>query len=131
MFTAPDAQVQAVLNLVTSPWRGTEQLDQLAATIVSPHHLRLFFGRLLDPAWLLTLHNAGLVPLPSDGELWPVAAITNGLGRTHPDAVANLLHSLADDTRLVKPPPAAADFELALDHSVSPLSARPEPAVPG
>jgi hypothetical protein len=131
MFTAPDAQVQAVLNLATSPWRGTEQLDQLAATIVSPQHLRLFFGRLLDPAWLLTLHNAGLVPLPSDGELWPVAAITNGLGRTHPDAVANLLHSLADDTRLVKPPPAAADFELALDHSVGPLSARPEPAVPG
>ena len=112
MFTAPDAQVQAVLDLAATPWQGPEQLDALTGIIASPHHLRLFFSRLLDPAWLAAMLDAELVPLPHDGEPWPVAAVTNGLGRTHPAAVTDLLSRLAAQTRQITPPAAATDFEL-------------------
>ena len=112
MFTAPDAQVQAVLDLAATPWRDPEQLDTLADIIASPHHLRLFFGRLLDPAWLAAMLDAGLVPLPEDGEPWPVAAVIDGLGRTHPAAVADLLSRLAAQTRRTRLAAVGVDFEL-------------------
>ena len=99
MFTTPDAQVRAILRLATARYTGPEQLDQLKAVVVTPHHLRLLFARLVDPAWLLALHDAGLVSLPRSDEPWPVSAITDGLGRTHPREVAALLQRLMVDTR--------------------------------
>ena len=112
MFTAPDAQVRAVLDLAATPWRGPDQLVALSRVIVSPHHLRLFFGRLLDPAWLAALLDADLVPLPADDGSWPVAAVINGLGRTHPAVVAGMLAQLAARTKEISPPPIPVDFEL-------------------
>lgn len=64
MFTPPDKVVHALRELALEPWQGSEQVEQLRELATNPHHLRLFFGRLADPAWLTPLYEAGLIQLP-------------------------------------------------------------------
>ena len=108
MFTTPDAQVRAILDLATADYSGPEQVDQLQAVVADPHHLRLFFGRPRDPAWLIPLYDAGLVPLPAHGEVWPFAAAADGRGRTHRHDMSQLLQRLVVDSRSVEAAPRTA-----------------------
>lgn len=50
-----------------------------------------------DRAWLVPLCDAGIVRLPQADQIWSVTALTNGLGRTEPEAVADLLLRLMGD----------------------------------
>jgi hypothetical protein len=113
MFTPPDAHARAAVDLAEASFAGQDQIDLFRATIASPHQLRLFFGRLLDPAWLAALEDAGLVPMPRSGEPWAVAGVVDGLARTHPREVADLLKRLLASTCSLEPPRGVeADFEL-------------------
>jgi hypothetical protein len=97
MFTPPDAQARLVSELARSAYAGPHQLEELRQRIASPHHLRLFFGELVDPAWLTPMYEAGIVRFPRPDQMWPVTAMTDGLGRTSPNAVAELLLRLLAD----------------------------------
>lgn len=98
MFTPPDAQVRALSDLASHPYVGPAQLDQLRRLATNPHHLRLFFSRITDPAWLDALHSAGLIRLPVPGQAWPVTSLLQGLGTTRRDCVADLLEKLFVDS---------------------------------
>jgi hypothetical protein len=113
MFTPPGAVVHALSALAKQPWRGPEQIDQLRILATNPHHMRLFLGRLADPAWLMPLYEASLIQLPLPDSPWPVAGLLNGLGRTSPSGVANLLERmLADSKALPREQHLGARFEL-------------------
>ncbi|WP_141974974.1 hypothetical protein [Saccharothrix saharensis] len=99
MFTPPDAIVLRLRELAAQPWRGAEQVDRLRETASNPHHLRLFFARLVDPAWLDPLYEAGVVRLPESGTPWPVAGLLEGLGRSASAAVAALARRLLADCK--------------------------------
>lgn len=94
MFTPPGAVVLALRRLAAEPWRGTDQIDRLRELASNPHHLRLFFAYLVDPAWLDPLYEAGVVRLPVPRAPWPVASLSERLGRTAPAAVAALVRKL-------------------------------------
>lgn len=128
MFTPPDAMVQALGALAIEPWRGGEQVDQLRELATNPHHLRLFFGRLADPAWLTPLYEAGLIQLPQPNLPWPAAGLLEGLGRTSPAEVAGLLERLlADSTNLPRDQRVGPRFELL--RTASQLGAAGHPVV--
>jgi hypothetical protein len=99
MFTPPDTIVLALRALAIEPWRGPEQIVRLRELASNPHHLRSFFARLIDPAWLDPLYEAGTVPLPEPGTAWPVDGLLVGLGRTRPAAVAALAQRLLADAK--------------------------------
>ncbi|SDP41230.1 hypothetical protein SAMN05216259_12831 [Actinacidiphila guanduensis] len=99
MFTPPDTIVLTLRALAVEPWRGPEQIVRLRELASNPHHLRSFFARLLDPAWLDPLYEAGAVPLPEPGTAWPVEGLLVGLGRTKPAAVAALAQRLLADAK--------------------------------
>jgi hypothetical protein len=99
MFTPPDTVVLALRGLAAEPWRGPEQIDRLRELALNPHHLRLFFSHLADPAWLDPLYEADVVPLPDPGTPWPMAGLLEGLGRTTPAAVATLAQRLLADCK--------------------------------
>jgi hypothetical protein len=101
MFTPPDAIVLAIRQLAAEPWQGTDQIDRLHVLASNPHHLRLFFTYLADPAWLMPLYQAKVVVLPASDELWPVAALLEGLGRTAPARVAELVQQLLADCKQI------------------------------
>lgn len=99
MFTPPDSVVLALRELATEPWRGPDQIERLRQLVSNPHHLRLLFTHLTDPAWLFPLHEAGVVPLPTPEATWPLAGLMEGLGRTAPAAVTALLQQLLTDCK--------------------------------
>lgn len=103
MFTPPDALVHAIRTLAAEAWRGSEQVTRLGELVSNQHHLRLFLGRLVDPAWLFPLHEAEIVKLPEPGVPWPVASLVEGLGRRAPTEVAALLERLLDDAKRLCP----------------------------
>jgi hypothetical protein len=128
MFTPPDARVQALGSLAIEPWRGGEQVDELRELATNPHHLRLFFGRLADPAWLTPLYEAGLIQLPQLNLPWSAAGLLEGLGRTSPAEVAGLLERLlADSTNLPLDQRVGPRFELL--RAASQLGAAGHPVV--
>ncbi|MGS2619926.1 hypothetical protein ACVCAH_36450 [Micromonospora sp. LZ34] len=113
MFTPPDAVVTAISELAAEPWQGVEQIGKLRELATNPHHLRLFLGRLTDPAWLNPVYDAGLLKLPQPDTAWPAASLLEGLGRSSPDEVAGLLERmLADSNALRQDRRLGARFEL-------------------
>jgi hypothetical protein len=113
MFTPPGKVVHALSELAVEPWRGAEQIGQLRELATNPHHMRLFLGRLADPAWLMPLYEAKLIQLPLSGSPWPAAALLDGLGRTSPAEVAEMLARMfADSKRLPREQRLGARFEL-------------------
>lgn len=113
MFTPPDAVIHALGELALEPWRGPEQVDQLRELVTNQHHLRLFFGRLTDPAWLTPLYEAGLMQSPQPDLPWPAAGLLDGLGRASPAEVAGLLERmLVDSRKLPREQCQGAGFEL-------------------
>jgi hypothetical protein len=130
MFTPPDRVVHALSELALEPWQGPEQIDRLRELATNPHHLRLFFGRPVDPAWLTPLYEAGLIKLPQPDLPWPVAGLLDGLGRTSPTEVAGLLERmLADSRELPRERHVGARFELL--RVASQLGAAGHPVVAG
>lgn len=130
MFTPPDTVVHALRELALEPWRGPEQVDRLRELATNPHHLRLFFGRLADPAWLTPLYEAGFMQLPQPDLPWPAAGLLDGLGRTSPAEVAGLLERvLADSRKLPHEQHIGARFELL--RVASQLGAAGHPIVAG
>lgn len=128
MFTPPDKVVRAIRELALEPWQGAEQIERLRELATNPHHLRLFLGQLVDPAWLTPLYETGLIQLPQPGLLWPVAGLLDGLGRTSPTEVAGLLERmLADSKELPRERHVGARFELL--RVASQLSAAGHPVV--
>ncbi|MGW5721900.1 hypothetical protein ACWEVP_37400 [Amycolatopsis sp. NPDC003865] len=103
MFTPPDAIVLAIQELAAESWCGAEQIGRLRALASNPHHLRLFFAHVTDPAWLDPLHQAGAIGLPESGAPWPASALTDGLGRTNPDQVAAVMSQLYTEAGSVPP----------------------------
>jgi hypothetical protein len=99
MFTPPDSLVLALRELAGEPWRGSEQLVRLRELASSPHHLRMFFAYLVDPAWLNPLYKADVALLPDSASPWPVVGLLDGLGRTVPTAVAELGQRLLADCK--------------------------------
>ncbi|MGH3962847.1 MAG: hypothetical protein ACRDRY_06265 [Pseudonocardiaceae bacterium] len=99
MFTPPDALIHALGELAIEPWRGQEQVDRLRELATNQHHLKLFFGRLADPAWLMPLYESRIMQLPQPTVLWPAAGLLDGLGRTSPAEVAGLLERMLADSR--------------------------------
>jgi hypothetical protein len=79
--------------------RRTSKSRRTSSTprVPDAHHLRLFFGELVDPAWLTPMYEAGMVRFPRPDQMWPVTAMIDGLGRTCPNAVAELLLRLLGD----------------------------------
>jgi hypothetical protein len=113
LFTPPGTVVNALRALARQGWKGTEQVDRLRGLATNPHHMRLFLGQLLDPAWLTALYEADLVGLPRPNSPWPVAGLLDGLGRTAPADVAILLERLVADSRgLPREQQVGARFEL-------------------
>lgn len=114
MFIPPDTVVQALKELAIEPWRGPEQVEQLRELATNPHHLRLFFGRLADPAWLTPLYEAGLMQLPQPDLPWPVAGLLDRLGRRLPAEVGGLLERMLADCKkkLPREQHVGARFEL-------------------
>ena len=112
VFTPPDQVAEAIRALAAQPWSGQEQIDELKRLATDDHHLRLFFSEITDPAWLEPLHQAGVVHLPSHAP-WPVVGLLAGLGKTSPEAVADLLRRLlADTAAMARNKRVAARFEL-------------------
>ncbi|WP_177215865.1 hypothetical protein [Actinokineospora terrae] len=113
MFMPPDAMMAKIIKLADQPWHGNEQVLELERTIVHGHHLRLFFSRVADPAWLVPLHAARLVRVPDPSELWPASGLLEGLGSTDPAAVADLLALVLVDTKtLSKSDRSSPQFEV-------------------
>ncbi len=99
MFTPPDQIVRALRALAAEPWQGLSQLVRLRGLANDAHHLRLFISTLTDGAWLMPLYDAGLIQLPEPNTPWPVFGLLDGLGKTEPDAVANVLQALLKDVK--------------------------------
>lgn len=97
MFTPPDEVAQSILDLAAQRWVSPDQTNTLARLATNSHHLRLFFGALQDSAWLSPLHAAGIVKAPVAETVWPVASLANGLGRTEPEPVADLLELVLNE----------------------------------
>ncbi|MFI0771912.1 hypothetical protein ACH4TQ_44605 [Streptomyces sp. NPDC021218] len=113
MFTPPDRTVQSLTMLASEPWQCPEQIERLRKLATNPHHLRLFCGRLVDPAWLIPLYDAGLIQLPEPDALWPAVGLLDGVGRRSPAHLAVLLgRMLADSQRLPREQQTGAMFEL-------------------
>lgn len=113
VFTPPDQVAEAIGVLAAQPWSGQEQIAELEELATNDHHLRLFFGKVEDPAWLDPLYEAGIAGVPSSNAPWPVAALLTGLGKIDPESVATLLERLlADTAATVKDERAGARFEL-------------------
>ncbi|WP_371784186.1 hypothetical protein [Streptosporangium subroseum] len=113
MFTPPDAQLQALVDLALRPYEEPSQIEELRRLVTNPHHLRLFLERVTDPAWLDVLYEHRLIQTPQPGTLWPVAGVMNGLGVTAPDQVAKLLDRVLDETKdLAKEQQAVIRYEL-------------------
>ncbi len=89
-FTSPDDRIRAVAALAERPY-ADGMVDALRELVLNSHHLGLFFSRLQDPAWLDPLHDAGLIPLPRDGEPWPVTFLVGGAGAIKPARVVAVL----------------------------------------
>ncbi|MEU4744491.1 hypothetical protein AB0G02_29090, partial [Actinosynnema sp. NPDC023658] len=137
VFTPPDALVESLRGLAAEPWQGAQQIDRLRVLVSNHHHLRLFFGHLTDPAWLTPLHEAGIAALPEPGMPWPVAGVADGLGRTSPRQVADLLERLlVDCSALPRDQQVQPGFELLrvaslLGHDAHEVVARTAAAFPG
>lgn len=99
MFTPPDEKVDSIRELAAQPWRGRSQVDRLSELATNDHHLRLFLSEVTDARWLEALRVAGVLGLPQQLALWPGAALLDGLGRSNPQAVADVLHSLFQATK--------------------------------
>lgn len=113
MFTPPDAVVHGLSELAKEAWRGLEQIDKLRELATNPHHLRLFFGRVADAAWLTPLYEAKLLQLPDPELPWPPSGLLDGLGRSSPTEVAGLFERmLTDSKRLPSEQLAGVRFEL-------------------
>jgi hypothetical protein len=113
VFTPPDSQVRTLSDLAAQSYENDGQVEQLRRFATNAHHLRLFYARLLDPAWLGPLYEAGLIGLPSPGQPWPVFALLSGLGVTASDRVTDLLSRLLDDVKnFPKSDRAAVRFEI-------------------
>ncbi|MFD6391172.1 hypothetical protein [Nocardia sp. NPDC060259] len=97
MFTPPDEVAQSILDLAAQRWVSPDQTDTIARLATNSHHLRLLFGALQDSAWLSPLHTAGIVGVPVADTVWPAASLTNGLGKTEPKSVADLLELVLSD----------------------------------
>ncbi|WP_336160084.1 hypothetical protein [Amycolatopsis sp. VC5-11] len=103
MFTPPDQIVRALRALAAEPWQGPSQLVRLRGLANDAHHLRLFVSVLTDGAWLKPLHDAALIQLPEPEMPWPVVGLLDGLGKTDPDAVADVLRCLLKDVNKSDP----------------------------
>nr|WP_232327819.1 hypothetical protein [Kibdelosporangium sp. MJ126-NF4] len=99
LFTPPAAVVQRLRALAAESWQGEHQVDCLRELASNPHHLRLFFTHLADPAWLTPLYDADAVPMPDLESPWPVTGLSEGLARTNPAAVAALTQRLLRDSK--------------------------------
>ncbi|MEU9823198.1 hypothetical protein ACIGG9_27825 [Pseudonocardia alni] len=97
MFTPPDEQARAVIELARQAYEEPEQLVALKQVVASPHLLRLFLGSIEDPEWLVELHRAGMIASPEGDEPWPVTGLLDGLARSEPEAVADLLVRVLGD----------------------------------
>lgn len=95
-FTPPDDRVRRLVALAEQPFTD-EHIDELRELALNAHHLRLFFSRLQDAAWLDPLHDAGLIHLPRAGEPWPVAFLVGGAGAMDPGVIAGVLGRLLAD----------------------------------
>jgi hypothetical protein len=56
-FTPPDSRVQALAALAERPY-ADDLIEEVRQLALNPHHLRLLFSRLRDPAWLDPLYEA-------------------------------------------------------------------------
>lgn len=121
MFTPPDAQAGTVIALAAEPFTD-ERMAELKAQVASPHLLLIFFANLVDPAWLTALHEAGLAPLPREDQPWPVWGLSSGLGRSAPEAVADLLD------RLLSSPLRDENDEAVLHYEVLKIASRLGPS---
>ncbi|MFE0021572.1 hypothetical protein [Amycolatopsis sp. NPDC059021] len=99
MFTPPDQVVRGLQDLAAEPWQGPVQLERLRALASTAHHVRLFLATLVDPAWLMPLYTADLIQLPEPNAPWAVAGLLDGLCKTFPASVADVLHRLLADVR--------------------------------
>jgi hypothetical protein len=105
--------VRTLSDLAAQSYENDGQVEKLRRLATNAHHLRLFYARLLDAAWLGPLYEAGLIGLPSSGQPWPVFALLSGLGATASDRIADLLSRLLHDAKnLPKSERAAVRFEI-------------------
>ncbi|MET9226154.1 hypothetical protein [Lentzea sp. NPDC003310] len=114
MFTPPDAVVTAVRELAAEAWQGEEQIERLRLLASNPHHLRLFFTGLRDPAWLLPLHAAGVITPPEQGASWPLTGLLEHFAQAHPADLAALLKLVFVDVKQLSDPAqkSEAGFEV-------------------
>jgi hypothetical protein len=103
MFTPPDAQATRIVELAGRPFDGHDQLAVLAALVTTAHQLRLFLSELTDPRWLDPLYDAGMLPMPVPEEPWPLFWLGDGLGRSSPEAVSDLLVRFVTDVDIDGP----------------------------
>lgn len=97
-FTPPDDRVRAVTALAERPY-ADGIVDELRKLVLNFHHLGLFFSRLQDPGWLDPLHEAGLIPMPREGEPWPVTRLVEGAGAIEPERLAAVLDRLLCESK--------------------------------
>lgn len=128
MFTPSDATVRALSELAREPWSGQQQSYRLRSLVSSPHHLRLFFSVLIDPAWLDALYEAKVIRPPQPGALWPEAALEDGPGRIYPAELAHLLERMLADVKTL-PAQGRAEARFMLLRTASQLGRAGHPVV--
>ena len=113
MYTPATARAERLAALAAEPFTSRTQIDRLRAIGTSTHDLRLLFGRLTDPGWLPELVTAHLIEVPAAGRMWAPAALSAGLGATHPTELVATLSEVY--SRIKQRPPEqrpAAAFEI-------------------
>lgn len=98
-FFTPPSEVAEQLERLAQQSFSPDRLVELRSLAMNAHHLRLFLGRLEDPAWLEPMRKSGLIELPQSGELWSVNALVRESNKLPDEDIARLLERVLDDLK--------------------------------